>query len=175
MLIGNTPLLTPDLVQIMSDGIDDMLASFGKDCKLVFSGTSLQFCPNCVYDSMAHRSTNVYKPGGPKPFGRGQVCPVCGGAGTVGPAERYQNLRLICRWNPKNFLLPSPNIQVPYSVVETEGEITDLPAVLQSRVILIEVPIQPYVHARFELQGEPVDVNSLVQAKTFVCQWNRKG
>jgi hypothetical protein len=175
MLIGTTPLLTPDLAQLMSDGIDDMLASFGKLCKLVFAGTSLQFCSNCVYDSMAHRSTNVYKPGGPKPFGRGQICPVCNGAGTVGPAERYQDVKLICRWNPSDFILLPGNIQVPFSVVETEGSINDLPAVLQSRVILIEIPIQPFIHARFELQGEPVDVNSIVQGKTFVCHWNRKG
>jgi hypothetical protein len=175
MAIGNILTLTPDLVQIMADSIDDMINNFGKTCSLVFPGRGAVPCNNCVYDSMRRRSTNVYKTGGPIPFGQGNVCPVCGGKGLIASSEHTRPIKMIMRWNPGDFTLLPGNIEVPFSIVETEGWMFDLPDVLQSRVMIAELPIEGRLKARFELSGEPTDVNSISQGQTWTAHWKRKG
>jgi hypothetical protein len=174
-LVNGQPLLTPDLVQIMRDGIDDIIQSFGRDCQLVFPGTGIVQCNNCVWDSMTRKSRNIYRTGGPIPFGQGSVCPVCGGKGTITQPEQYKTIHMVLRWNPSDFVLLPGNIEVPFSIVETEGWIRDLPAVLQSRVMIAEIPLAPIIRARFELSGEPVDTNSISEGQTFTAHWKRRG
>jgi hypothetical protein len=82
---------------------------------------------------------------------------------------------MVLRWNPSDFVLLPGNIEVPFSIVETEGWIRDLPAVLQSRVMIAEIPLAPIIRARFELSGEPVDTNSISEGQTFTAHWKRRG
>ncbi len=177
-MIGNILVLTSDEIGIMSDGIDDMIANFGKDCLLVYPGKKTP-CNNCILaptqGGTGFRSTNKYKPGGPIPFPEGTLCPVCGGQGIFALPEKTDIIKLLCRWNPADFMIITGSINVPYSVVETEGLLVDWPKVQQARIMFIELPIQPYIRARFELAGEPVDVNAIAQAKTFTCHWTRRG
>jgi hypothetical protein len=178
MATGDILTLTSDEILIMSDTIDDMIVNFGKDCLLVYPAKQIP-CNNCILAPIqggnGFRSTNTYKQGGPIPFITGNLCPVCGGRGMISQAEKTSVVKLLCRWNPADFILLPGSIEVPFSVVETEGLLTDWPRVQQSRVMIVELPIQPYIRARFELSGEPVDVNSIAQAKTFTCHWTRRG
>lgn len=52
-------------------------------CKLVYENTKLQDCPNCIYDAISGRSSNQFQSGGPLPFINGQICPYCGGIGSL--------------------------------------------------------------------------------------------
>ena len=52
-------------------------------CTLVFENTKLQDCPNCVYDAISRRSSNIYQVSGPIPFIDGQICPYCAGVGSL--------------------------------------------------------------------------------------------
>lgn len=177
MTIGNIITLTDEEKGIMSDAIDDMIANWGKDCKLIYPARQAP-CNNCNLVQTpggGFRSLNTYKPGGPVPFRDGTLCPVCGGKALRTLPEVTEVIKLLCRWNPSQFILLAGNIQVPFSVVETEGYLSDWPKVQQARVIILELPIQPIIRARFELAGEGVDVNSIVQGKTFTCHWNRRG
>lgn len=162
-------------VGIMADAIDDMIAVWGKQCQLIFPQTGQVFCPNCVWDSMTRRSSNVYKSGGPVPFGQGGFCPVCGGKGVMPPPAKTKTITMIVRWNPGEFLILPGEIEVPYSVCETEGHIADWPSVQQARVMMIETPISGLMRQRFELSGEPIDANSISQGQTFSCHWKRSG
>jgi hypothetical protein len=170
--------LTDDEVQIMADAIDTLMENTGKNCQLIYQGRRTP-CNNCNLAQTSGgtlRSLNTYKAGGPRPFPNGSVCPVCQGTAYLALPERTENIRLLLRWNPANFMmLPGTTLEVPYSVVESEGYITDWPKVQQARVMIIELPIAPYIKARFELSGEPTDVNSIKQGYTFTCHWKRAG
>lgn len=174
MATGNVFTLTPDLVQLMIDSIDDGIANFGKDCMLVFPPRTTQ-CPNCVWDSIAKRSRNVYRTGGPQPFGQGQLCPVCGGSGLIQDTNRTLTVRMLVRWQPRNFIYLAGNIQLPYGVCETLGHLSDLPRVAQASVMYVELPMMPVIRARYELNGEMIDTNSIAQGNYFTAPWKRVG
>lgn len=53
------------------------------ECTLYYENTRLQDCPNCIYDPISRKSSNQYEQGGPVPFLSGQICPYCGGVGSL--------------------------------------------------------------------------------------------
>jgi hypothetical protein len=175
MVIGNVFTLTPDLKQFMADAMDDGIANFGKTCLLVYPQRATQ-CPNCVWDSLAKKSKNIYKPGGPIPFTTG-LCPVCGGNGLINEVSKTVPIKMIVEWNPKSFLylIPTNTIQMPYGSCETLGYMSDIPSILQSRVMYVELPIVPIIRGRFELASEPTDPHSIAQGLFFRTAWKRIG
>lgn len=52
----------------------------GAVCTLVFPAIDSQ-CQNCLFDLTTKRSANMYRDGGPYPFTKHTVCPLCGGEG----------------------------------------------------------------------------------------------
>ena len=176
MAIGNIWTLTPDVVQIMYDAIDDMIFNWGKDCQLIFPGPIIP-CNNCVFDSIGRRNMNAYRTGGPIPFGQGQVCPVCNGKGTINAPEVTKIIHMVLRWNPAHFAIANrqTDIQMPFGIIETEGWIKDVPDILQSRVMIAQLPLQPIINARFELFSQPVDPHTFSQGQSFVAHWKRLG
>ena len=173
-MAGNFLVMDPAWITMFSDAMDDMLVAWGKQCKLIFPSIQTE-CVNCVWDSMTRRSMNIYRTGGPIPFGQGNLCSVCGGKGVSFKPEYTENITMILRWNPANFIIKPGNISVPNGFVETDGLISDLPKILQSRVMIAEIPFEPIVRARFILSGEPIDAYSIVQGKCFTALWERKG
>lgn len=153
----------------------DLINGFGKDCQLVFPGSPMQPCNNCVLDSFTKKSTNVYLTGGPQPFMQGTLCPVCGGKGMRQAPAVTQTIRMIVRWNPSDFKVLPGNIEMPFGEIETEGLMVNLPLVQQSRVMYVDLPVMPVIRARYELSGQPADVHELSPNTTFVVHWKRKG
>jgi hypothetical protein len=41
--------------------------------------------------------------------------------------------------------------------------------------MIAELPIEGKLKARFELSGEPTDVNSISQGQTWTAHWKRRG
>ncbi len=173
MAIGNVLPMDASWITLMEDSLDDLIYNFGKDCLLVFPAVQTE-CPNCIFDNSTRRSSNKYKPGGPKPFTFG-ICPVCGGAGIITSSSANQPIRIIVRWNVSDFKLQPGYIDAPFNIIETEGLITDLSALLQSRVLIVNLPFTPYVKAIYNLHSEPIDPHAIAKGKTFVCHWKRQG
>jgi hypothetical protein len=162
-----------DVRQLVEDGISDLIDQLGKDCKLVYPGRTID-CNNCGLDPATRKSNNIYTLGGPQPFRNGTICPKCRGAGTV-TTQATSIVKLLCQWNPRDFLILSPNVEVPYSVLETKGYIKDLPNVMQADRMIFELPIQPFNAYSFVRNGEPIDPSNIVPGKFFVVQWKRQG
>jgi hypothetical protein len=80
-----TGIITAAHKQTFKDMINALLedTALTVPCKLVFENTKLQDCPNCVYDAITRRSSNIYQVGGPLQFIDGQICPYCGGVGSL--------------------------------------------------------------------------------------------
>jgi hypothetical protein len=177
MTIGNfiDPTTWSNIQSLMTDAIDDMIQNFGKDCILIFPGSKQISCINCVQDSWTKRGMNVYLSGGPVPFGQNQSCPVCGGKGLMQSLPKTQTVHMVLNWSPSDFNMLPTNIESSYSMVETEGWMKDLPAILQARVMIAEVPLIPIIKARFELSGEPIDPHGIKQGYCFTARWKRKG
>lgn len=169
--MGKLFTISPKIRKIAQDGIDDLIDQLGKDCLLVYPSVQ-EDCPNCVFDPTTGRSSGVYKTGGPRPFPRGSICPVCRGKGTI-DSDHTDVIRLLCTWNPKQFVMLAGNIERPYSVLQTKGYMTDVPKIIQARRLIVQLPIEPYVRATFELMSEPIDPGNIIQGRYFIALWKQ--
>lgn len=175
-------LITPEIVATATAAIDSLMlpaeqGGLGKHCTLLFPPKA-ERCPNCGWDSPNKRSNNRYKAGGPQPFPTGTTCPVCMGRGTL-DTPVSQDIVFLCNWNPRTWAtLPGINpanfnAQVPGGAVQTKGFLSDLPAVLQSRRVVIESPVEALRRYTFALDGEPVDTSNIIQGRYFYAVWRR--
>lgn len=171
--MGKIFTITDEIRTIASNAIDDLIDQLGKDCRLLYPSVKID-CPNCIFDPTTNRSSGRYQTDGPRPFSQGTICPVCRGNGLL-DSEHTETIRMLCTWNPKEFTLLAGNIQVPYSMVQTKGYLTDLPKILQSRKMTLELPIEPYIRYNFDLWGEPIDQGNIIQGRYFVAVWKRSG
>jgi hypothetical protein len=176
--MGNIFSLDDDTKQVISDALDDILANtnvggLGKTCKLVYPERYVS-CPNCIPDTFGGKSSNRYRTGGRIPFTATQACPVCSGAGKAA-LEVSEEITLKCNWEPKSFIRPVKNLQIniPYSIVETKGYMTDLPKILKATALIINLPIAPYIKQTFRLLGEPGDPSNIIQGRYFIATWER--
>jgi hypothetical protein len=78
-------IITSAHKQLFNDMINALLenTALTVPCRLVFENTKLQDCPNCIYDPISRKSSNLYQTGGPIPFANGQICPYCIGNGSL--------------------------------------------------------------------------------------------
>jgi hypothetical protein len=177
-------LISDDIRKTAADAIDALMApaeegGLGKHCKLVFDPKKTR-CPNCFWDAANNRSANHYRPGGPLPFPNGGLCPVCMGKGFT-ETEVSRPLVLLCNWNPKTWLaLPgvnpsTVNLEVPGGAVQTKGMATDLQAVLQSRKLVLDTPLEGVRRYLFTLAGEPFSPGNIIQGRYFYAVWTRAG
>lgn len=163
--------ITPQIRKIAADAIDDLIDQLGKDCLLQYDALKID-CPNCIYDISTNRSTNKYQIGGPRPFPTGTLCPVCKGVGTLN-STHTDTVRMLCQWNPRKFNILPGNLEVPNSWVQTKGYMTDLPKIMQSKKMIIELPITPYIRATFNLWGDPIDAGNIIQGRYFIALWKQ--
>lgn len=158
--------------KLAADAIDDLIDQLGKEVTLTYPSVTID-CPNCVFDPTTQRSAGIYKPGGPRPFNRGTICPVCRGTGRLAN-QVTGKVKLLCHWDVKNFNFPLDTIATPYSLVQTKGYMSDLPKILQSRRIVLQPP-ETNLSYTFELWGEPIDAGNIVPGRYFTAIWRRVG
>lgn len=168
--MGKIFTLSDDIRAIAQDAIDDLIDQLGKDCKLVYPSNA-ERCPNCVYDLEAHRSTNVYKPGGPIPFDSG-ACPVCDGIGTI-TTPASESIRFLCQWNPRDWFIAPGNIRIPEGYMQIKGYLKDMQKVLRAEYIVIQTPIANVREYRYKLDSEPIDQGNIIQGRYFIALLKR--
>jgi hypothetical protein len=170
-MMGKIFTITPKIRQIAQDAIDDLIDQLGKECRLLYPAVTID-CPNCIFDPTTNRSSGRYKTGGPRPFPANTICPICRGAGRL-PSENSEIVRMLCTWNPKEFTILPGNIQIPNSYVQTKGYMRDVPKILRSKKMVIQLPIEGNIRATFDLVGNPVDPGNIIQGRYFVALWRQ--
>lgn len=110
----------PDLQNIYNTQMDLLLANTGLTTKCLFNyGVSKKnICPNCIYDSNLKKSSNQYKPGGPRPFVSGRICPYCNGVGFYGNTQ-VEEVYLAVIWDYKDWIIKPINIENPTGMIQT--------------------------------------------------------
>jgi hypothetical protein len=85
------------LIDIYQSRIDALINQLGKNVLLEFDPIQ-ESCPNCYFDTIRKRSNGIYRPGGPRPFGRGRKCPYCLGRGFLETSVQ-KCIRCLISWN----------------------------------------------------------------------------
>ena len=169
--MGTIFTLTNDIKTIAQAAITDLINQLGKQCQLVYPPT-VSVCPNCYFDSLNNKSTNIFLPGGPTPFPDGSICPVCSGSGNLA-TETSTTITMLIANHPSKFFIKIPHIEVPAGAIQTKGFIADLPTVMKAQAMILQ-PTFPN-RLRYVLAGEPIDEGNIIQNQYFVATWKRAG
>lgn len=164
-----------DTRTIVAESLKAVYDFLGKRCRLVYPHTWTD-CTNCVSHQVGNRSVSHWRSGGPVFFPDGASCPVCGGQGKRAH-ESSEEISLVCEWEPKKFILPLPSVdvRVPYGLLQTKGEMVHLPKVVRCDHLVVDLPMESLVRARYHLAGEPFDKHQIAQGKFFTALWERGG
>ena len=148
--------------------LDESLESFGKICKLVYQPRYID-CQACNFSTIGNKPNSVWQPGNPSQI---LGCVFCGGTGKK-PVEVSEQINLILVWNPSQFLKPAAQVESPYDVIQSRGAISNLPKILRCIEMHTQLPIEPYMKARYILDGQPNDQFNILQNTYFIATWRR--
>lgn len=153
---------------------DDMLNDWaGKPCKLIYESTETS-CPNCIIDPKTKESTNRYKTGGPIPFPKGEICPVCEGRGRIQGTATSDLIIMSIDWTAKTWVNMGQPVKLPAGTVMTRGFYTDLPKVLRADYVFLDIN-NNYLNSQYKLWGEPYIPGFTVKNRYFIAYWQRVG
>lgn len=173
--MGKLFTIDPATRSVITDALDDIITEFGKDCRLVYPPRWVP-CANCVNDPVGKKSANRWKTGGPIRFQAGGICPSCNGSGGFSANEEFEVLQLKVEWNVGKFWLPVPGakLRTPHSVCQTKGYLSDLPKIVQADHLVLQLPIEGLLLAKFVLSGTPTSPGNIIQDRYFVATWESK-
>lgn len=152
--------------KVFTNAIDAVLADDGctTACKLLFNELGCTECINCVFNPMSGRSAGVYKAGGPVPFGKGMICPICGGAGQVDISDEEEEYNLMVIFDSKKFTAfgrgqieyRSPdNPKDPKMFAQTMCRIELYHKIKSAKFALLNTIMESYSTNKYERVGEP--------------------
>lgn len=149
---------------------DAMISTFGILCTLVYPEFRNR-CENCITNTIGGRSSNTYRSGGPIPFNRGLVCPLCNGRGFK-LTENTEDITLRVYWNKKDWVDVDFQVDVPDNFVQTIGYISDLPKLNRCKQIIINKNVSGYETYRFVRASESYPFG-LKQDRYVATFWRR--
>ena len=112
---------------------------------------------------------------------------MCSGTGGYRAKEVTEDIYLMCDWNIKEYdsvytnmvsrlsAKENSEINLPYSIVKVKGYFTDWPKLQRATEIILQTPLEPYIHYKFRIASEPIDENNIIQGIFFVCILKRMG
>lgn len=145
-----------ELVEIYQSRIDALINQLGKNMTLYFEPV-VSSCPNCLVEMNgdAPRSRGIYKTGGPRPFARGQRCPVCNGRGAVTTTPTTRCVRVLTRWNPKDLTDYGISVGDKKGIVRIKSFLSDAPAMIQAKYAIVNRDVANVVKLKVQLLRGP--------------------
>lgn len=102
--------------------IDEVLSEHGltNQCTFYYKNSSIEYCDNCIFDTITKVSSNMYNGTGPIPFVNNTICPQCMGLGQKQNNEKTKNITLAVLFDSKYFLnFDSQVVNVPNIFIQT--------------------------------------------------------
>jgi hypothetical protein len=149
-------IITTDLKNLYKSMIDELLRanSLSLPCKLIYDSSVFTECTNCEIDPISHKSSNVYKSGGPLAFANGQICPYCRGLGGI-YTNSSEILDMLVLFDYKYWLNFNSKIHSPDGLVHTICKTVDFPKISKCNKIIIDTNIVNYTESLFQRNSEP--------------------
>lgn len=149
-------IITNELKNLYANFIDELLRnnSLSVPCKLIYDQSSFNECPNCKIDSISHKSSNIYKPGGPILFADGQICPFCRGLGGS-YQESYDIIDMLVIFDYRHWINFNSRLNNPDGLIQTISHKNDHPKIKNCNKIIVDTRIQDYTEHYFQRDSEP--------------------
>lgn len=149
-------IITSDLKNLYKNMIDELIRSnsLSLPCKLIYDTSIFTECANCEIDPISHKSSNVYKSGGPLSFADGQICPYCRGLGGS-YTESSETLDMLVLFDYKYWFNFNSKIHNPDGLVQTICKLGDFSKISKCNKLIIDTNIQNYTESLFQRNSEP--------------------
>lgn len=168
-------IITTAFKTLFTNAIDALLedTALTVPCRLIFTNTTFEECPNCLYDTMSQRSSNIYQSGGPIEFTQG-VCPYCHGIGRIA-SDNTKNLNLMVIWDYKQWIgwngVPD-NTTTAFGQCQTLSKLSTVTDIKNAQEMIVDTDISAYVKHRFQRTSEPNPINFGADSY-FATMWKR--
>lgn len=149
-------IITNDLKNLYKSFIDELFrnGSLSLPCKLIYEGSVFNECTNCEVDPISHKSSNLYKTGGPISFADGQICPYCRGLGGT-YTEASDTKDLLVMFDYKYWINFNSKVHSPDGLVQTISKLEDYTKIKNCNKIIIDTNIQNYTESYYQRNSEP--------------------
>jgi hypothetical protein len=173
--MGNqfTNIITEEFKTLHKNMIDSLLESTALTvpCRINYKATKTEDCPNCIYDSMNRRSSNIYQDGGPIPFTHG-MCPYCNGVGIL-QLNSEEIIYLMPIWSSKDWYnLTQSSVNLADISVQTMSKIETYAKLKRATSIVIDTTIEKYGLPEFVRVGDP-EICGLGTSTHIITSWKR--
>lgn len=159
-------LSTSDL-STLREAFDNIMDTFEKDCTVVYPPI-IEDCDNCSPPPIGGRRGHILQHGVWVP------CNYCNATGTK-EVTSSETISVIVEFNPKDIRLPVDALNVPFGFIRVKSLIVDVPKILNAQYLVVAIPSQPYIEARYTRFREPIDEQAIIQARYSVSYWKRTG
>jgi hypothetical protein len=150
-------IISAEFKQIFNDAITSIIAenALAVPCILRYASNQLSLCNNCVFDSVANRSSNIYNGTGPAYFPEYSICPVCNGKGMT-ETDSTESVHLGVIFDSKYFInWNSKTINIPDGAVQTICKVELLPKIKNANSIIFDTNLSDYGKYEYIRDGEP--------------------
>ena len=165
--MANILEITPEIIQTMTDAIDDLVSQLSRDSRLYYP-PKIENC-SCT-DTIGQKPSGRASHGGPIPIPNLTGCPFCGGSGKR-EVEQSEIIQLLITADPARY--DDPN-RIPGGILITRTYLYNLPKIKMCRYMKVTGDVGRYGDTRYFLLGEPVDDFKIAQNKYLICYWERK-
>ena len=153
-----TDIITSDMKSMFTNAIDALLEddALTVTCKMVMKDMSKTDCQNCIFDAATGKSSNKYKPGGPRPFYTG-VCPYCKSAGVI-TTDDEEEIDLIVLWDSKDWVGWKGSAEMsrfPEAYIQTMSKVSTVTKLKRASELIVNTDTEKYEHHRFTRAGAP--------------------
>lgn len=143
--------ISPEIIATYQNGIDSLIRQLGKDCTLYFPPLRVP-CPNCTYDPILKKSTNIYNGTGPVTFVG--ICPYCNGIGLSSQAQT-KVIKALIQWTPKDMGKIGDNVD-PKDIVKIKTFAISVQDILNSTEIVVDSDQVGIVNFRCKILRGPI-------------------
>ena len=149
-------IITSDLKNLYKNFIDELLRenSLSLPCKLIYDSSFFVECINCIVDPISHKSSSMYKSGGPLLFSDVQICPYFRGLGG-NYTEGSETVHLLTISDYKYWVGFNSKIHSSDGLVQTISKLVDYPKIKTCNKIIIDTNISDYTENVFQRNSDP--------------------
>lgn len=168
-------IITDAMKTMFKDAIDALLRSDGLSlpCRFIYGGTKYINCPNCLFNSITGKSSNIYTAGGPVPFSQG-ICPYCNGEGKVLQEATTSPVYMLVIWDYKKWIPMAVPVESPEGMIQTITTKDVLPEIKKAKELVVDTNIEAFVRHRFIREGEP-NPAGFGASDYVITLWKRAG
>ena len=167
-------IITNQFKNLFNTMIDEILSTHGLtiQCRLIYPNTNPDLCPNCIFDIVSSRSSNIFNNTGPSPFSDLTMCPVCNGAGFVsGKKEELVTLAVI--YDSKYWMNWKYNsVNISDGMIQTICHSALLPKIRNAEKIVVDLSKENYGSYLYVRSSDP-ELAGLGDNRYIITMWKR--